>query len=1006
MMSILHRSLILLTAGFLLLLTVDTIQAQIAFSPDGTFMKVYSPCAFDQGLFPDAVYQEVGNLIQEQDYNVTTVIYRDATSEDDDCGSCTLDNFINCGLGGFVYFYSHGSASSVAGIYLDTQQAVVDWEGGDPGDPNIEVGQSSAYSWAYYAVVFPDWFEQEWQDYLDQSRAITIISTCHGHPATTSKVVSSTNDGGVCFGYIDSPNVSTNQFNNSRLLTRMNGTSDNAERRTAGRAWDSGSGYQEGFNMFGNPHITLCPATEEYYPQDGMVVSSSGRGYFETDTYCTEDASAEEALTFQTVGNVTIDNVHWVGSGQVNRIEFDWDGNGYFEVTTTAHADKFKSWGAAVSNSHALDGDRVSPNGDDVEFEFFAGSVDVALVIDKSGSMGSGYSNYIVPAKIAASTFVGFMQVGDNLAVVSFNSGQTVNFPMTMITSPATIAAAQSAIAPISAGGSTAIGGAMTAGQGQLNIVDEGFPQAMVLLSDGYETAGPYVSQVIGSIRDNVDIYTIALGPDSDQGLLNSIAATTSGIYLYAPGGSDLLALYNIIRSAVVGQQTIVMDGGTIDQGENLFHSVLIDQLAFFVNFSMVFEGSDVDLELITPSGLTIDSAAASLDPDIDFTEGSTYDYYIVHSPEAGEWQLSVIGTDLPAPEHYTISVQGFSTLTMDAYLDKGEYDENQPILVGAEVTEEGQIITGSSVWVEVQVPTTLASNYILGYNPAHEVERDLNNPIGSKLPVPYYLASPDSLTLYDDGIHGDAEAGDGIYGNYFTNTENTGSYTFTVYASGVGNLGGQFTRESTFSTFVSASNRPAAPLPVTPINGAIGLPASPMLVWTSITDANSYSLQLSTEYDFSTTILDTTGLIDSTFAVVGLGNNAQYYWRVSSVNYYGTSDWSIVNSFQTITNLNDVVVYPNPYKPHSGLGHTGISFGHPTDATKRLTVPATVEIYTIAGEKVRTLKEPESDGDPNGIIEWDVTNDSGEDVVSGIYLYRISNPSDEEIIGKLAIIR
>jgi hypothetical protein len=98
------------------------------------------------------------------------------------------------------------------------------------------------------------------------------------------------------------------------------------------------------------------------------------------------------------------------------------------------------------------------------------------------------------------------------------------------------------------------------------------------------------------------------------------------------------------------------------------------------------------------------------------------------------------------------------------------------------------------------------------------------------------------------------------------------------------------------------------------------------------------------------------------------------------------------------------VVVYPNPFKPAEG--HTYITFGHPTDVKKRLTAKATIKIYNIAGELVAILKEPEDDGEPDGVLKWRAINDAKRPLASGVYIYIITNPAGEKCIGKIAIIR
>jgi len=93
--------------------------------------------------------------------------------------------------------------------------------------------------------------------------------------------------------------------------------------------------------------------------------------------------------------------------------------------------------------------------------------------------------------------------------------------------------------------------------------------------------------------------------------------------------------------------------------------------------------------------------------------------------------------------------------------------------------------------------------------------------------------------------------------------------------------------------------------------------------------------------------------------------------------------------------NLSEVIAYPTPYKPNSGLGHTNITF-------KGLTSTASIKIFTITGELVH--KYEETDGD--GIYQWDVKNDNGEAIASGTYIYLVTNNQGEKATGKIVIIK
>lgn len=103
----------------------------------------------------------------------------------------------------------------------------------------------------------------------------------------------------------------------------------------------------------------------------------------------------------------------------------------------------------------------------------------------------------------------------------------------------------------------------------------------------------------------------------------------------------------------------------------------------------------------------------------------------------------------------------------------------------------------------------------------------------------------------------------------------------------------------------IVAEASPTIPVLVAPSNGAGSLAVNPTLIWRKVASANSpsYEVQVSTASDFSSTVLDQTGITDTTVQVNGLINNTTYYWRVKATNNAGNSDWSNVWSFTTVSN-------------------------------------------------------------------------------------------------------
>ena len=98
-------------------------------------------------------------------------------------------------------------------------------------------------------------------------------------------------------------------------------------------------------------------------------------------------------------------------------------------------------------------------------------------------------------------------------------------------------------------------------------------------------------------------------------------------------------------------------------------------------------------------------------------------------------------------------------------------------------------------------------------------------------------------------------------------------------------------------------------------------------------------------------------------------------------------------------TNLSEIIVFPNPYRPGSGGAYdaSNITF-------RNLTQKVKIRIFNIAAELVKTI---DYDGQ-TGQLAWDARNDDGQKVASGVYIYIASNPDDtsQKAKGKFAIIK
>jgi len=95
-----------------------------------------------------------------------------------------------------------------------------------------------------------------------------------------------------------------------------------------------------------------------------------------------------------------------------------------------------------------------------------------------------------------------------------------------------------------------------------------------------------------------------------------------------------------------------------------------------------------------------------------------------------------------------------------------------------------------------------------------------------------------------------------------------------------------------------------------------------------------------------------------------------------------------------TAFGIENAYVFPNPYRGAGARGADGVMFGG-------LPEQATIRVFTLQGTLVRKIEHRNSSGG----TRWDLTNENGESVASGVYLYTIHS-ADDVVRGKLAVMR
>ncbi len=362
--------------------------------------------------------------------------------------------------------------------------------------------------------------------------------------------------------------------------------------------------------------------------------------------------------------------------------------------------------------------------------------VDIVQVLDKSGSME--YYAFMEPAKARARQLVSMLRVNDRTGVVSFNGAATTDNPVTPIAGFADQAAINANISAISAGGATSIGAGLQQAIAELAAGgDATHPQAFVLLSDGYENTPPWVggpvtdsppawcggpdfTEVLPTLPAGVKVYTVSLGVQSDQTLLQEIAIATGGVFHAVHSPADIAKIHEIyvhLQALAGGEEVIVsgdssVDGMTIGvaaapaaiAANGFEDGVLMSEMSGLANLNDIFPDPSflqrfistrvhrvpvdetletltmmvswhdmnlpVSLSLITPSQKVVKPGSALV-----FNQrGDSFHFYRVDRPEPGEWQMVVRGERRDgdprwATYPYTFGAYGRSPLAIEVEL-------------------------------------------------------------------------------------------------------------------------------------------------------------------------------------------------------------------------------------------------------------------------------------------------------------------------------------------------
>lgn len=171
-------------------------------------------------------------------------------------------------------------------------------------------------------------------------------------------------------------------------------------------------------------------------------------------------------------------------------------------------------------------------------------SISINLIIDKSGSMSSegGGVSKLTLAKEAAIKALDNLRETDEISVVAFDDKYNVVVPTQKVTDKESI---KEAISGIQLGGGTSIYPALEKGY-DLQLDSSAKIKHTILLTDGQDGLEyeKYINLIEGFNDNNITLSTVAVGDDSNSGLLNTLSEEGNGRSYYTDIYTDIPRIF------------------------------------------------------------------------------------------------------------------------------------------------------------------------------------------------------------------------------------------------------------------------------------------------------------------------------------------------------------------------------------------------------------------------------------------------------------------------------
>jgi hypothetical protein len=269
-----------------------------------------------------------------------------------------------------------------------------------------------------------------------------------------------------------------------------------------------------------------------------------------------------------------------------------------------------------------------------------------------------------------------------------------------------------------------------------------GTRKIVILVSDGRDEPGYYMSKHLLLSAIKVPVFTIGLSQDADVETLKMISEDTNGAFFFAPTADTLATIFKEIAFS-------------------LHRMVKIDE--FLLNDKIQFEFPvDDTITLLCIAGREITGSSTSLltpsKERIVFEPSAQDGFHKIHFPPSGLWRV------ISEENKGVLSINGLSNIELIPYPVHESVTAGKPFAVASVLVHENEPLTGAQLSVRIK-----------------------------------YADGIQEALLYDDGKHGDNRPFDGIYAGTITAPSVPGTFSCEFIATGITSKGFAFRRKAEY---------------------------------------------------------------------------------------------------------------------------------------------------------------------------------------------------------------